>query len=279
MRTGELANIDDGEVAQIVESAEINAYTDYYAAAPPEVAAEYGLKVERVEEASLLLGPKLHSVLFNRALGLGLAAPTSETAVDAVVEAYRAAGSPSFAVQVSPLARPPTLPSWLEARGLRVVGRWAKVIRGAEPPPRMTTDLRIEQVGHRLSALFGQVAVEAFGMPEGLGPWLVAIVGRPSWHAYVARDGDQVVATGALFVRGDVGWLGVGATLPSHRRRGAQGALMARRIEDAVKLGCRWLVTETGEDTPERPNPSFHNMVRAGFQLAYLRPSFEPVAE
>jgi hypothetical protein len=49
---------------------------------------------------------------------------------------------------------------------------------------------------------------------------------------------------------------------------------MARRIEDGRALGCRWFVTETGEDAPARPNPSFRNMIRAGFRLAYHRVNF-----
>ena len=69
-------------------------------------------------------------------------------------------------------------------------------------------------------------------------------------------------------------FLGMGSTLPEHRRKGAQGALMARRIRDAAKLGCEWVCTETGEDTPQRPNPSYHNMIRTGFEFAYLRPTW-----
>jgi hypothetical protein len=51
---------------------------------------------------------------------------------------------------------------------------------------------------------------------------------------------------------------------------------MARRLVDGAEEGCRWFVTETGEDLPERPNSSFRNMVRAGFQIAYKRPNFMP---
>jgi hypothetical protein len=75
-------------------------------------------------------------------------------------------------------------------------------------------------------------------------------------------------------VKGATGWVGFGATLPSHRKRGGQGAIMARRIAEGIDLGCKWLVTETGEDSPERPNPSYHNMLRTGFQLAYQRPNY-----
>jgi hypothetical protein len=49
---------------------------------------------------------------------------------------------------------------------------------------------------------------------------------------------------------------------------------MARRIHDAVAMGSEWLVTETGEDLPERPNPSFRNMMRAGFLVAYQRRNY-----
>jgi hypothetical protein len=111
-------------------------------------------------------------------------------------------------------------------------------------------------------------------MPDMLRPWLAAPVGRPGWRHYLAWASEVPVATGALFVKDQIGWLGVGSTLPSHRRRGAQGAIMAQRIRDGAELGCRWLITETGEDTPGRPNPSYHNMVRTGFTLAYQRSNY-----
>ncbi|MDP8923063.1 MAG: hypothetical protein M3O34_09340 [Chloroflexota bacterium] len=68
--------------------------------------------------------------------------------------------------------------------------------------------------------------------------------------------------------------LSFGATLEAYRRRGAQGAIVARRIRDGADLGCRWLVTEAVEDTPDHPNPSYHNMLRTGFRLAYQRPNY-----
>jgi hypothetical protein len=34
------------------------------------------------------------------------------------------------------------------------------------------------------------------------------------------------------------------------------------------------LVVETAEDTPEKGAPSFRNMLRFGFQVAYVRPNF-----
>ena len=50
--------------------------------------------------------------------------------------------------------------------------------------------------------------------------------------------------------------------------------LMARRIRDARELGCKMPVVETAEDTPQKGAPSFRNMLRLGFQVAYVRPNF-----
>jgi hypothetical protein len=47
--------------------------------------------------------------------------------------------------------------------------------------------------------------------------------------------------------------------------------MVAKRLEDGRNLGCCWFVTETGEETLARSNPSFHNMVRACFTVAYYR--------
>ena len=126
------------------------------------------------------------------------------------------------------------------------------------------------------AAAFAEVTTNGFGMPPQWRPWVASTVGRPQWHHYLAWSGDDAVAAGALFILGKVGWLGVASTVPTGRRCGAQGALMARRLEDGRNLGCDWFVTETGEDTPARPNPSFRNMMRAGFTVAYQRQNFMP---
>jgi hypothetical protein len=104
---------------------------------------------------------------------------------------------------------------------------------------------------------------------------MAEVATAPDIYSYVAYAGDEPAGAGALAVTGELGSLFNGATVPKFRRRGAQGAIMARRIEDGIKLGLRWLTTETGESTPEMPNPSYNNMLRTGFKLAYLRPFYE----
>lgn len=266
------------ELAQLVEMSEGEAYAKMFHAA----AGALSVRAERVGSAIVLIAPDYPIILFNRVIGLGVQEPASETMVDEIVALYRSAGVTRYAVQVNPSATPTILPTWLNARGFQRRDNWAKVYRPALPPVEISTNLHIRVIGQDDADLFAQVACSAFGMPGALTPMLTATIGQPGWRHYLAFDGNpeagavgaQAVATAALHVQEGVGWLGIGSTLPSHRRRGAQGALMARRIQDGAALGCRWLVTETGEDTEEQPNSSYHNMMRSGFALAFLRANY-----
>jgi hypothetical protein len=174
-------------------------------------------------------------------------------------------------VQISPLAQPSHLPEWLVARGFTKERNWAKVYRGNDPAPSVTTDLRIELIGKELADAFADVALNVFELPQELRLLVNGTVGKPGWYHYLAFDGKQPVSAAAMFEKDDIGWLGFGCTLESHRKRGGQGAMFARRIQDGLLHGCKWFITETDEETPADPNPSYRNMLRTGFELAYMR--------
>jgi hypothetical protein len=78
-----------------------------------------------------------------------------------------------------------------------------------------------------------------------------------------------------MYTYEDVAWLGHGSTLPGFRRRGAQAAILDRRIRDGIERGCKWFITETGMDTPDNPQPSYRNMLRSGFKLIYTRRNYQ----
>lgn len=213
------------------------------------------------------------SALFNRALRLGLAGPATEAALDRIDDFFSRRGL-AYGIPLTPDAQPPELPEWLEARGFRRGYAWTKFARGLEPAPPPETNLRVEEVGADRANAFADVFARAYGTPDVTRPLLERIPGREGWRCFVAFDGDTPAATGALFVTGSVGWVGAGGTLPEFRRRGAQGALLAARIEAGVAAGCETLVTETGEPVEGRPGSSYRNLVRAGFEPLYVRQNY-----
>lgn len=256
-----------------LESIEHHGFAAVYHAAPTALGESGGIVHEIVNGMDCYAvrdHPK--SIQWNHAVGLGRKSAASETDVDAVCEFFDLHGVQG-AIAVTPDARPSDLSELLAARGFVPGYGWRKFVRDLSDPPQSNSDLRIEKIDHAYGPAFGMMQVVGFSTPQWFGGWLAEIPGLENWHCFMAFDAETPAATGALYVEGDTGWLTFGATLPDFRRRGAQSALLSRRIRYAGELGCALLVTETGED-PNEPEPSYRNILRAGFEKAYLRPNY-----
>ncbi len=271
---GQMQTLSAVNITELNEFGEAEAWANYYQCAPKEFVDEFNLVAKRIGSIWVTMIPKLDWSFFNRIVGLGVRETTTEATLDEAIDVLKRAGCKNLMAQISPVALPSHLPDWLERRGFTRGRNWAKVYRGNEPPISVPTDLRVETIGIEHADAFADIALSAFEMPAELRPLVKAPMGKQGWQHYLAYDGDQPVSAGAMFVSGEIAWLGFGSTLVTHRNRGGQGAVFARRINDGINLGCKWFVTETGEDTPASPNPSFHNMIRHGFTLAYLRPNY-----
>jgi hypothetical protein len=91
------------------------------------------------------------------------------------------------------------------------------------------------------------------------------------WHYFAAFNSGEPIATARLYVRGDLGYLGTAYTGEPFRQRGAQQALIANRIEAAVALGCRVLVSETLSILKN----SLSNLQKAGFRTIFEKEVYE----
>ncbi len=263
---------DSAEVRSL-EACEMEAWADWYRAAG-DASRETCSPGLRTVAGAILTHAAPDVLAFNRVVGLGLRQPAAESDIEEIVDAYAAAETSRFFVQVAPGAAPPDLGRLLERKGFRHYNNWIKLCRDGSDPPDVASDLTIRPIGASEAAGFGAIAVECFGWPETVRPWVGDTVGREGWSHYMAFDGDIPVATGAFFATGQCAWLDFAATLPEHRGRGAQSGLLARRIRDAAVLGCRTMVVETAQQTSERESPSWRNTLGFGFRQAYARPNY-----
>jgi GNAT superfamily N-acetyltransferase len=257
-----------------LELAEMAAMEDAHSAVSEEVRHRHGIAVDRVGGAlCTFFRDATPPLVFNRIVGLGIERVTTEADIDAVIQHARSRCK-AYQVAVSPEAQPPELPLWLEARGFRRGYAWAKFRRSVDAPPNAETDLVIELIDTTKRDAFAETVVRGFGFAEALKDWVSALPGRSEWACFVAWDGVLPVGAAALHVRGATGWLGFAATLPDARRRGAQNALLAARIREAALRGARTLVIETGEKLPDKPSNSYRNILRAGFEIVYIRQNY-----
>jgi GNAT superfamily N-acetyltransferase len=204
------------------------------------------------------------SPMLNRVVGLGVERPASEPELDAALATI--GPGVTYYVAVDPQARPPEIGHWLERRGLQPSWGWMAFARGVEDVPRASTRVELVEVDRPdAAAAFARIVRTGYGLPEATES-VIARSPDEGWHCWLATDSDEPVGAAALFVAERAGYLGLAATLPEHRGKGAQNALLAARIRRAADLGCDVVFTETGERRDDRPSDSYRNILRAGFR-------------
>ena len=270
----------DAALAAAADAIEASAFADMIAAAPAELVRALGLRSTTVGGATLLIAPGIPDIQFNRAIGLGVFAAATEAGLDAVIGAFREAGSKKFWIHWNPHATPASVPQWLAARGFAPPERrsWAKVARGVEAPPEFRTSLEVRGARPGEETAAGEAIAGAFGLPPSFAPWLASLALRQRWRLYVALANARVAGGGYLYLEGRDAWLGAAGVLKEYRGRGGHLGLMALRIRDAAAVGCARIFTETGEPVANEPNPSLANMKRCGFKRVCSRLNYAPPA-
>lgn len=204
--------------------------------------------------------------MLNRVVGLGVDRVVDDADLDAIEAAMEGT---SFYVAVAPTADR-KLDAKLADRGFEAGWGWMLFERPPVPPEPVRSSLVVREATEADSEAWAHIACEAYGLPVALDPWIASIISHPNWTGFLALDGDEPVALGALWVEDDAAYFGFGATLPAHRGKGGQAALFAARIERALAVGCTTLVTETGERRDERPSSSYRNILRQGFEERFV---------
>jgi hypothetical protein len=181
--------------------------------------------------------------------------------LDRLIELFAAAGVMRFFVWLSPGPDMDTVRGWLGERQFFRV-RWTAyptLVRSARGPFQARTELAIRQVGA------DEVAAARNTLGDTISPEYARSAGQENFFHYMAFDGARPVAVAALCVFEDIGYFTGAATVEGDRQRGAQRALIARRIDKAEEIGCATLVSETLTMLEH----SHRNLHHAGFRDAY----------
>ena len=91
-------------------------------------------------------------------------------------------------------------------------------------------------------------------------------IAAASFERYLARRDGSIAGGASLRLQGGIAQLNGAATLPHHRRRGVQTALLRHRLAEAARRGCDVAVVTT-----QPGSKSQENAQKAGFELLYAR--------
>jgi len=205
-----------------------------------------GLRIERFGDVFAPLATNVPDLDFmNRVAGLS---PRNLDVLPGVLSLYRDAGiRPWF--EVAP-ASGETDPVGAALAAAGAVPQWhstllyAPVSAGTPSPSDARPDghvIEVRRVGAGEVHGFAELLLRGWGVPEDE---LAEAAGDhahwhsvPGWRLYVATVDGQPAAAAVLQVHGGVGYLASASTLPAHRNKGCQSALIRRRILDAVADG------------------------------------------
>jgi len=218
-----------------------------------------------------------HSPL-NKVAGLGFAGPLDEREL-ATVEAALAERGCAVQVELSNLAAP-EIGVALTARGYVLRG-FENVLGRPLPAEAIPTSrsVRVDESGPDELPLWLEVVVTGFATPddqgvpshesfprEALEETHGDLAAAPGFVRYLARREGVPAGGASLRLFEGIAQLCGAATLPEHRRRGVQGALLAERLRVAANAGCDVAVVTT-----QPASKSQENAQRHGFELLYTR--------
>ena len=203
----------------------------------------------------------------NRVYLCGAEEGMSSAGVGRLIDLFATEGAKRFFVWLSPGPNMELARGWLEAHGLSRITRtgYPTLCRTERAPVRFETDLEVREVNAE------EIAQASAELGETLWPEYSRSAGRDKFFHYMAFDGARPVAIAALCIFEDLGYLMAAATAESDRKRGAQQALIAKRVERAEQMGCSIQVSETLYMIEH----SYRNLQRAGFEEAYEKEIYE----
>jgi len=263
--------------------------------AEAETAREFGLRA-RAQGADVLIfdiggtaavfgGP---GQPFNKLAGLGFEGPVADDSLTALEAAYDAREA-ELRVEQATLADP-TVAARLTSRGYHL-GGYENVL-GLELNAETRRTLAAERDQDRSRGVTVTRAT-----PEETRTWITTVTdgfmhpdsfdGPPPTESfsremiervfdgfsatngtslYLARRNGEIAGGGSLRISSALAQLSGASTLPPHRRRGVQSALLRARLIDAAEQGCDLAIVTT-----EPASKSQQNVQRAGFALLYSR--------
>jgi GNAT superfamily N-acetyltransferase len=207
------------------------------------------------------------SANLNRAYLCGTEAGMDFDSVERLIDLFKAEGVKRFFVWLSPGPDMEVMRRWLRGSGLCRIRRtgYPTLCRSVRSPVQFRTDLEIREVS------VDDIGAARDQLGDTLWPEYARSAGAEDFFHYMAFDGGRPVAIAALCIFEDIGYLTAAATAESHRKRGAQQALIAKRIERAEQIGCAIEVSETLYMLEH----SYRNLQRAGFQEVYEKEVYE----
>jgi GNAT superfamily N-acetyltransferase len=211
--------------------------------------------------------------------GMGFDGAVTDSALEQVEREFAARGA-SVLVELSTLAEA-GIAQRLTARGYVLAGFENVLVRALDRDERyqQRDEIQVETSGEAELELWSEVLVEAFATADEQGVAshesfpraelkriLLGTARAASRVRYLARRAGEPAGAASFRLADGVAQLCGAGTLPLHRRRGVQSALLEARLAHAARAGCDIAVVTTLPGSKSQ-----QNVQKQGFELLYVR--------
>jgi GNAT superfamily N-acetyltransferase len=212
--------------------------------------------------------------------GLGLAAPADADRLAAIERFFADRGADTLH-EVSPLAGVEAIARLVD-RGYRPIELSTVLVRplagerDGEPAAAPAAGLAARVCGDGEGERERWIATSVAGwseIPELAGEMDAiarAASQNPRMVNFLVERGGEPIATGSLAIHDRIALLAGASTIPASRGLGAQGLLLATRLEEARRRGC-----EIAMMVASPASTSQRNAERRGFRVAYTRTKWQ----
>jgi hypothetical protein len=271
------------ELAEKIETLELNAWVDMFAGAPAEYVRNFQLETKQVDDTVVLLCRKIPFPHFNSVINLGGGLqPATTEKLDKILAIYEEAKISNFYIHYNPYLQPDNLTEWFSSRDLKIKSGWDRIYRMDEPLAAADLpkdgNLKIEKVTEKTAFEWANFVSDIYGLPTA--PWLRALVDCPDWHHYIETDGAKITAARSMYVHSGTltAWLGIDAPVPGLMipTFNADFRLCRAIVEDGLRLGVKFFIADIEKPSPEMNTTPYRNFASIGFKRAYLRTNYGP---
>jgi ribosomal protein S18 acetylase RimI-like enzyme len=271
----------NASLARRIERAEVGLVLEGAGAAARRVPAE-ALITEQFNGGAVVFVEE--GAPFNKGVGFGFDGVPADTMLERVERAFADRHAP-LQFEISNLADP-VVARTLTARGYQLVG--FENVLGIAITPELTERLAgraapavdVRRASSDESAVWMDAVTDGFLHPDTYdGPpshesmqrdVLERIFGdtlaAPGFERFLARRDGEIAGGASFRIQDGVAQLSGAATLPAHRRKGVQSALLRYRLLEGAKRGCDVAVVTTSPGSKSQ-----ENVQKAGFALLYTR--------
>lgn len=256
------------EIARLMELTEVHGVRKYIHVRKEKDSTFDGQILETCGGIAVCTGAESQ---LNYVVGLGFTDPITTEHLSKIERFFYDKGvAPTF--EVCPLADP-SLWKTLSQLGYKLQGFtnvWIMSLKERTWMQPTLSNAEVQHVNESDSEMWARTV--SSGFLDGAKPTAEDIAfGLGFYHltgttAVMVKEKGEAVAGGIVGIENTIADLFFTSTLPTHRGKGYQSALVQERLRIAKAENCKFAMSKTAPGSVSQ-----HTMERAGFQLAYTR--------